>query len=162
MQEDEKQVAEQSLIGLTAEIAAAYVSNNSVSTGEIGRLIADIGRELRALGGPQEPEDEKPEPAVSVRRSVANDHLICLVCGKKQKMLKRHLMTEHELTPDEYRRLYDLKLDYPMVAPSYAKTRRELALKIGLGHSKAANSRAATTKKAPAAPKTRRPRGKAA
>ena len=162
MQDDEKQVAEQSLVGLTAEITAAYVSNNNVSTPELGRLIADIGRELRSLGLPQETVDEKPEPAVSVRRSVANDHLVCLICGKKQKMLKRHLMTEHELTPDEYRRLFDLKLDYPMVAPDYAKTRRELALKIGLGHSKAAKSRASAPKRSGTPPKGRRGRARAA
>lgn len=163
MQDHERSTEEQSLVGLTAEIAAAYVSNNTIATEDIGQLIAGIGRGLRALGEPQEPKEEKPEPAVSVRRSIATDHLVCLLCGKKQKMLKRHLMTEHELTPDQYRRLFDLKLDYPMVAPSYAQTRRELALKIGLGHSaKAANKKRGPAAKKDGPAKTRRTRAKAA
>ena len=79
---------------------------------------------------------EKPEPAVSVRRSVRPDHLVCLICGKKQKLLKRHLAVEHELTPNQYRETFGLKPDYPMVAPNYAQQRRELALSIGLGRPK--------------------------
>ena len=70
---------------------------------------------------------------MSVRRSIGRDHLVCLACGKKQRMLKRHLATEHDLTPDAYREMFSLKPDYPMAAPSYAEARRELALKIGLG-----------------------------
>ena len=137
MQEDDKQAAEQSLATLTAEIASAYVANNTISTSDLGRLIAEVGRQLRALGGEQEVvEPEKPEPAVSVRRSIGSDHLICLVCGKKQRLLKRHLAAAHDLTPADYRRLFDLKIDYPMVAPSYAEMRRDLAIKIGLGRPK--------------------------
>lgn len=88
---------------------------------------------LASLGEPQEPVEELPNPAVSIRASVKKDHLVCLEDGKKMKMLKRHLMTEHGMTPDDYRERWGLNVDYPMVAPDYAATRRDLALKIGLG-----------------------------
>jgi predicted transcriptional regulator len=164
MQDDDKQLAEQSLTTLTAEIASAYVANNTISTSDIARLIADVGRELQALaGGQQAPAPEKPEPAVAVRRSIGSDHLTCLVCGKKQRLLKRHLAAAHDLTPAEYRRMFDLKVDYPMVAPSYAEMRRDLAIKIGLGRPKkpAKKSRGAAKKRdVPAKP--RRTKAKAA
>jgi len=165
MQDDDKQTAEQSLASLTAEIASAYVSNNTLSSEDIGRLIAEIGRQLQALGGEQQaPAPDKPEPAVSVRRSIGSDHLICLVCGRKQRLLKRHLASEHQLTRDEYRRLFGLKADYPMVAPSYAEMRRELALKIGLGRPKklVKKKRAVAPKKQETPAKTKRTRAKAA
>jgi predicted transcriptional regulator len=131
------------------------VSHNTISTTDLGRLIAEIARQLRALGDEQQaPAPEKPAPAVSVRRSIGRYHLICLACGKKQRMLKRHLATDHDLTPDAYRARFGLKPDYPMVASSYAEARRELALKIGLGRP------TKPTKEAPA--KTRRTRAKAA
>jgi predicted transcriptional regulator len=157
MQDDDKQTAEQSLASLTAEIASAYVSNNTLSSEDIGRLIAEIGEQ-------QAPAPDKPEPAVSVRRSIGSDHLICLVCGRKQRLLKRHLASEHQLTPDEYRRLFGLKADYPMVAPSYAEMRRELALKIGLGRPKnlVKKKRAVAPKKQETPAKTKRTRAKAA
>ena len=136
MEDHEQPVSDQSLATLTAQIVSAYVSRNTVATAEIGQLIGDVSRHLNALGEPQQQEPTKPEPAVSVRRSIGSDHLICLVCGKKQRMLKRHLASEHELTPDEYREHFELKPDYPMVAPSYAAARRELAMKIGLGRPK--------------------------
>jgi len=81
-----------------------------------------------------EPASEKPIPAVPVRRSVKKDHIVCLVCGQEQKMIKRHLRNAHELSPDAYRELFDLKPDYPLVAPSYAETRSRIAKKIGLGN----------------------------
>jgi predicted transcriptional regulator len=100
-------------------------------------LVSTVGSELGKVGTEQSAESgSKLEPAVSVRRSIASDHLVCLVCGKKQKLLKRHLIVEHSLTPDEYRKLFDLKADYPVVAPSYAQRRRELAVKLGLGRPK--------------------------
>ncbi len=137
MQNDEKPQVEQSLASLTAQVACAYVSNNTISTADVGRLIAEIARQLRAVGEHQQgAAPEKPAPAVSVRRSIGADHLICLACGKKQRMLKRHLATEHDLTPDAYREMFGLKPDYPMVARSYAEARRGLALKIGLGRPK--------------------------
>ena len=164
MQNDEKLQAEQSLASLTAQVASAYVSNNTIATADVGRLIAEIARELRTVvEGKQAPAPEQPAPAVSVRRSIGRDHLVCLACGKKQRMLKRHLATEHDLTPDAYREMFGLKPDYPMVAPSYAEARRELAMKIGLGRPSKPTKKAApapTKEEVPA--KTRRTRAKAA
>jgi predicted transcriptional regulator len=164
MQDHEKLQAEHSLASLTAQLASAYVSNNTISTADVGRLIAEVARQLRAVGEEQQaPAPGKLAPAVSVRRSIGRDHLVCLACGKKQRMLKRHLATEHDLTPDAYREMFSLKPDYPMVAPSYAEARRELAMKIGLGR-----PRTPTKKEAPAPTKeevpakTRRTRAKAA
>jgi predicted transcriptional regulator len=121
------------LITLTSDIVAAHVSNNSVSVDEVPTLISKIHAALADLGHHAEPVEETPEPAVSVRASVKRDHLVCLDCGKKMKMLKRHLTTEHDMTPAEYRDRWSLSADYPMVAPEYAETRRDLAKKIGLG-----------------------------
>ena len=121
------------LITLTSDIVAAHVSNNSVSVDEVPTLISKIHAALAGLGDQGEPVEEMPDPAVSVRASVKRDHLVCLDCGKKMKMLKRHLTTEHDMTPAEYRDRWNLSSDYPMVAPEYAETRRDLAKKIGLG-----------------------------
>jgi predicted transcriptional regulator len=127
-----------SLAEMTAEIVSAYVSHNAVSTSEISSLIGLVGSRLATLGTEQAETAvaTKPEPAVPVRRSVGKDQITCLMCGKKQKLLKRHLATAHGLTPDQYRELFGLKSDYPMVAPSYAASRSELALRIGLGRPK--------------------------
>jgi predicted transcriptional regulator len=127
------------LAELTAEIVSAYVSSNQITPPELGMLVGTVASELSKVGTRLEQSAEsgsKLEPAVSVRRSIALDHLVCLVCGKKQKLLKRHVMVEHSLTPEEYRRLFLLKADYPMVAPRYAQHRRELAVKMGLGRPK--------------------------
>lgn len=121
------------LITLTSDIVAAHVSNNNVSVDEVPTLIANVYSALSGLGGPVEAAPTRPDPAVSVRSSVKKDHLVCLDCGKKMKMLKRHLSTEHAMTPEDYRTRWDLPADYPMVAPDYADTRRDLAVKIGLG-----------------------------
>ena len=121
------------LITLTSDIVAAHVSNNSVSVDEVPALISKIYGALADLGHGGEPVEEMPDPAVSVRASVKRDHLVCLDCGKKMKMLKRHLTTENDMTPAEYRDRWSLSADYPMVAPEYAETRRDLAKKIGLG-----------------------------
>ena len=123
----------ETLITLTSDIVAAHVSNNNVEVGDVPALITTVYQALSGLGGAAPVEEEKPEPAVSVRSSVKKDHLVCLEDGKKMKMLKRHLMTEHGMTPDEYRARWGLGSDYPMVAPDYAETRRDLAVKIGLG-----------------------------
>ena len=120
------------LITLTADIVAAHVSNNRVGIDQIAGLVTSVHGALAALGDVPA-EQEPPEPAVSVRSSVKKDHLVCLEDGQKLKMLKRHLMTEHGMTPDEYRARWGLSPDYPMVASDYADTRRELALRIGLG-----------------------------
>lgn len=132
MEEFETDMTE-TLITLTSDIVAAHVSNNSVSVDEVPTLISNVYTALAALGGARSAEQDRPDPAVSVRASVKKDHIICLDCGKKMKMLKRHLSTEHDMTPEEYRQRWDLPSDYPMVAPEYADTRRDLAKKIGLG-----------------------------
>jgi predicted transcriptional regulator len=122
---------------LTAEIVSAYVSHNQIALPDLAKLIGAVASELRKAGTEVEQSEEaKPEPAVPVRRSISRDHLTCLLCGKKQKLLKRHLAVEHSLTPAQYRETFGLKTDYPMVAPNYAQQRRELALKIGLGRPK--------------------------
>ena len=121
------------LITLTSDIVAAHVSNNNVAVEDVPTLITTVYGALAGLGGTPQVEEARPEPAVSVRASVKRDHLVCLEDGKKMKMLKRHLMTEHGMTPDDYRQRWGLAADYPMVAPDYAETRRDLAVKIGLG-----------------------------
>ncbi|MGI9505533.1 MAG: MucR family transcriptional regulator [Geminicoccaceae bacterium] len=124
----------QEITTLTAEIVGAYVAHHSVAASDLPELITMVGKELAGLGQkPAEPEEEKPTPAVPVKRSVTPDYIICLADGKKLKMLKRHLKTRYDMTPDEYRKRWGLKDDYPMVAPSYAAQRSDLAKKIGLG-----------------------------
>ena len=141
----------QEIAVLTAEIVGAYVGHHTVAATDLPDLIAMVGRGLADLGqAPAEPEEEKPTPAVPIKRSVREDEIVCLVCGKPQKMMKRHLATRHELEPAAYKTMFGLKDDYPMVAPSYAATRSELAKKIGLGR-----------KPEPAKP-TRAPRKRAA
>lgn len=120
------------LVTLTSDIVAAHVSNNNVAVEEVSTLIQNVFGALSGLGEEVE-DDVRPEPAVSVRASVKQDHLVCLEDGKKMKMLKRHLMTDHGLTPAEYRARWGLPADYPMVAPEYAERRRALAKSIGLG-----------------------------
>jgi predicted transcriptional regulator len=140
---------------LTAEIVAAYVSSHKVRVPEVPGLINAVGAELASLGAESAPSAlEKPEPAVSVRRSVRPDHLVCLICGQKQKLLKRHLAVEHELTPNQYRETFGLKSDYPMAAPNYAQQRRELALSIGLGRPKKPARRARKSTAGPKASKS--------
>ena len=119
----------------TAEIVAAYVTNNSVNVSDLPNIITTVQASLRGVieGAPA---PGKPTPAVSVRRSVKKDHIVCLVCGQEQKMLKRHLRVAHDLSPDAYRELFDLKPDYPLVAPGYAEVRSMLAKKIGLGRNR--------------------------
>ena len=122
------------LITLTADIVSAHVSNNSVAVNDIPSLIQSVHSALDALSATgQQPEAKKQEPAVSIRSSVKPDYIVCLEDGKKLKMLKRHLMTHYNLTPDQYRQKWGLGADYPMVAPNYAEQRRALAKSIGLG-----------------------------
>lgn len=120
------------LVTLTADIVAAHVSNNSVAIADLSTLINNVHLALTGLGN--EPvEEEKLVPAVSIRASLKPDYLICLEDGKKLKMLRRHLMTHYDMTPDDYRAKWGLPADYPMVAPTYAERRRALAKEIGLG-----------------------------
>jgi predicted transcriptional regulator len=120
------------LVTLTADIVAAHVSNNSVAISDLAILINNVHAALSNLGE-QPAVEEKPVPAVSVRASVKPDYIVCLEDGKKLKMLRRHLMTHYNMTPDDYRAKWGLPADYPMVAPAYAEKRRALAKEIGLG-----------------------------
>jgi len=127
-------------IELTAQIVAAYVSRNVIQVADLPNLINTVRQSLASLGQPQE-QAEPPvdlKPAVSIKKSVKPEYIICLEDGKKLKMLKRHLASSYGMTPDEYRAKWNLPADYPMVAPNYAKQRSDLALKLGLGRSRAA------------------------
>lgn len=122
------------LLGLTAEIVAAHVSNNSVALADLPNLITEVYRTLASVGLPMvKAQPDRPQPAVPVKKSITPEYLICLEDGKKLKMLKRHLQTSYNLTPEQYRERWGLGSDYPMVAPNYAKHRSSLAKKIGLG-----------------------------
>ena len=125
--------SDDTLLTLTADIVAAHVSNNSVAVNDLPHLISNVHAALTSISGDQSQPEEKPEPKVSIRSSIKPDAITCLDCGKKQKMLKRHLMTNHGLSTDEYRQKWGLAADYPMVAPNYAEQRRTLAKSIGLG-----------------------------
>ena len=124
---------QETLVTLTADIVAAHVSNNSVAVSDLPVLIANVHGALTSLGTATAEPEVKQEPAVSIRSSVKPDYIVCLEDGKKLKMLKRHLMTHYQMTPDQYRAKWGLQADYPMVAPNYAEQRRTLAKKIGLG-----------------------------
>jgi predicted transcriptional regulator len=127
-----EQVRNPELLGLTARIVAAQVSNNPASPSEVLTLIQQVYKTLAEVG--REPaEPIRPEPAVPVSKSVLPDHIVCLEDGRKLKMLKRHLMSAYNMTPQQYRQRWGLPATYPMVAPSYAKQRSSLAKKIGLG-----------------------------
>ena len=122
------------VLKLTAQIVSAHVSRNAVSSDALPALIQDVFRALSGTGKREPaPPPEKPQPAVPIRRSIFPDYLVCLEDGKKMKMLKRHLATAYDMTPDQYREKWGLGSDYPMVAPNYAKHRSTLAKKIGLG-----------------------------
>jgi predicted transcriptional regulator len=130
--EEQKREGPRSVAELTTEIVVAYVTENTIPMIELGDLIGSVGRALDALGRARA-EPARPEPAVSVRRSIRDDHLTCLVCGKQQKALRRHLDVAHQLTPDAYREQFGLKPDYPMSAPGYSRQRSEIAKRVGLG-----------------------------
>ena len=125
--------AEDTLLTLTADIVAAHVSNNSVAVNDLPNLIQNVHGALTGISSTSSAPEARPEPKVSIRASIKPDYIVCLEDGKKQKMLKRHLMTNHGMTPDEYRQKWGLAADYPMVAPNYAEQRRTLAKSIGLG-----------------------------
>lgn len=141
------------ILSLTTEIVAAHVANNAVAAADLPAVITAVHDQLSRLGQPPEPAVELV-PAVPIRRSVQQDHIVCLEDGRKLKMLKRHLATAYGMTPEEYRAKWGLPYDYPMVAPSYSETRKALAVKIGLGR----KAKPAPKAKAPA----RRTRKKAA
>jgi predicted transcriptional regulator len=119
------------LLSMTTEIVASHVRNNSVPQGELAELIRTVHAALSEVSTGN--SHEKPNPAIAVRRSVTPEYIVCLEDGKKLKMLKRHLKTAYNMTPEEYRERWSLPADYPMVAPNYARQRSALAKKIGLG-----------------------------
>lgn len=121
------------LLSLTTEIVAAHVSNNNVNSGDLPGLIHSVYSALSGIGSGKTFSAERPQPAVPIKKSVSDDYIICLEDGKKLKMLKRHLMSHYNMTPDQYRERWGLPLDYPMTAPNYAAARSRLAKKIGLG-----------------------------
>jgi predicted transcriptional regulator len=120
------------VLGLTAEIVAAHVSKSTVSSDALPSLIHQVYRTLAGVGK-DTAVPERPQPAVAIKKSVFSDHIICLEDGKKLKMLKRHLKSAYDMTPEQYRERWGLPADYPMVAPDYARHRSSLAKKIGLG-----------------------------
>jgi predicted transcriptional regulator len=127
------ETAEDTLLTLTADIVAAHVSNNSVAVNDLPNLIQNVHTALSGISGSSGGAEPKPEPKVSIRSSVKPDYIVCLEDGKKLKMLKRHLSTHYNMTPEQYRQKWGLSADYPMVAPNYAEQRRTLAKSIGLG-----------------------------
>ena len=126
------------LLTLTADIVGAHVANNNIAAGDVPELIRTTYDALKGLSEPQAVEAPKQEPAVSIRASVKPDYIVCLEDGKKLKMLKRYIASRYNMTPAEYRAKWGLPADYPMVAPGYSATRKELALNMGLGRKPAA------------------------
>lgn len=120
------------LLQLTTQIVSAHVGNNQVGAGDVPAVIQSVHRALSGLGSVPV-EAEKPQPAVPIKKSIFPDHIVCLECGKSMKMLKRHLHTDHAMTPEEYRARWNLPTSYPVVAPAYAEKRSSLAKEIGLG-----------------------------
>ena len=124
--------AKETILALAVQIVSAHVQHNKVQAEELPVFIQQIYKTLQSIGTEPAAQD-KPAPAVAVKKSVFDDQVICLDCGKQLKMLKRHLMTDHGMTPEQYRARWSLGRDYPMVAPDYASKRSALAKKIGLG-----------------------------
>ncbi len=128
----EKSVERSELLTLTSDIVAAYAANNAVPGAGLPGLLGTVFHTLSDLGAP--PAEPEQKPTVPIKKSVTNKFIICLECGKEQKMIKRHLHSAHDTNPAEYRAKWGLAHDYPMVAPVYAALRRKLAKEIGLGH----------------------------
>src|SRR5450755_4985019 len=164
MDEQQSNVLQPNVIGLTADIVASYVSGNNMPAADLTGLIQQIHAALSsASSGKSEPEPQNLEPAVPIRNSVRPDYIICLEDGKKYKSLKRHLRAFHNMTPEQYRAKWGLKFDYPMVAPAYAAQRSELAKSIGLGTMRGnANKSKVVLKAAPAAKTATRKKAKSA
>jgi len=125
--------SEENILTLTADIVSSHLSNNTVAVSDVPVLIEQVYSSLSKLESPDVEEEPRPEPAVSIRKSIQPDFIVCLEDGKKLKMLKRHLKTRYDMTPEQYRERWNLPADYPMVAPNYAAQRRKLAKEIGLG-----------------------------
>lgn len=128
-----EQTNREDLLALTTEIVSAYLSNNTMPTGEIPNIIEQVFKTLANVNAESAISADRPQPAVPIKKSVNPDYIVCLEDGKKLKMLKRHLKTAYNMSPEEYRERWGLPADYPMVAPNYAKQRSKLAKDIGLG-----------------------------
>jgi predicted transcriptional regulator len=138
----DESVANSNFIELTAEIVSAYVSNNTVPAGDIPSLINQVHAALsRVSGGPVEVTSEPLKPAISLKKSITPEYIVCLEDGKKFKSLKRHLRTQYNMTPEQYREKWGLSADYPMVAPNYAAARSQLAKQMGLGQQRRRRSK---------------------
>ena len=136
-EESTKSIEQSEILRMAVDIVSAYVGNNTVAADQVPDVISSVYGSLSSLDGmDSNSNSEPPKPAISIRRSVNPDYIVCLEDGKKLKMLKRHLRAVYNMTPDEYRSKWDLSADYPMVAPNYASQRSELAKKIGLGRKK--------------------------
>ncbi|ABQ68163.1 Ros/MucR family transcriptional regulator [Rhizorhabdus wittichii] len=142
-------MADEIMLELTADIVASHLTNNKVAVGDVAELIRNVHATLTSLGQPAAEPVAELKPAVPIRSSIKPDYLVSLESGKKMKMLKRYLQTNYGMSPDDYRKKWGLAADYPMVAPNYAETRRNLAVKSGLGRKKEV---------APPPPKARKPR----
>lgn len=127
------EISREDLLVLTTDVVSSYVSNNAVAVSEIPDIITQVYKSLSSVGGDNITIGDRPQPAVPIKKSITEDYLICLEDGKKLKMLKRHLKTAYNMTPESYRERWGLPVDYPMVAPSYAEKRSKLAKDIGLG-----------------------------
>lgn len=154
-QTDEMATSHEDMLTLTAQIVAAHVAHNPVATPELPGLIHSVHDTLTRLGAPAPAPEAKPEPAVPIKKSVVDDHVVCLDCGKKMKLLKRHLATEHAMTPEQYRERWTLPATHPLVAPAYSRRREELARESGLGR-KGAGAKTETAASRPAAKKGRK------
>lgn len=137
---EENKVDSNELLALAADIVSSHVSNNTVAVSDLSMLIEQVYNTLAKVSQQDtSKEAQRPEPAVPIKKSVTPDYIVCLEDGKKLKMLKRHLKTAYNMTPEQYRERWGLPADYPMVAPNYAEQRRQLAKKIGLGTNRRRN-----------------------
>jgi predicted transcriptional regulator len=136
---------ESRLLELTADIVAAHVANNNVAVGDVAGLVQRVHQALAGLGTADEKPEAEAKPAVSVRSSVKPDHLVCLVCGSRQKTLRRHIGVAHAMAPQDYRSRFNLPASYPMVAPDYTNRRREIAHALGLGRNRKGRGKAAAS-----------------
>lgn len=145
MTDDTQQADKVNYVELAADIVSAYVANNAVAAAELPALINEVHTALRRVSvGASESSVEPPKPAVAVKKSITPDYIVCLEDGKKFKSLKRHLRTQYDMTPEQYREKWGLAPDYPMVAPNYALARSQLAKEMGLGQQRKRDTAAAS------------------
>jgi predicted transcriptional regulator len=136
-EENTKTIDQNAVLRMAVDIVSAYVGNNTVAPDQVPNVISSVFTSLSSLDGSEGNRNTEPlKPAISIKRSINPDYIVCLEDGKKLKMLKRHLRAAYNMTPDEYRKKWNLPTDYPMVAPNYASQRSEFAKKIGLGRKK--------------------------